>query len=115
MDSETAIKVYFKPADGYTGSFSATIGSGTENVAEPQSDGRYMVVIPNIRAQQLGTTYTITATTDSGTAVSKISGLSYVHAILNSASYANNTNALNAMASLYYYYVKAYAYAITHD
>ncbi|MBQ1631553.1 MAG: hypothetical protein II049_01880, partial [Clostridia bacterium] len=69
------------------------------------------VVIPNIRAQQLGTKYTIKATTDSGTAVTKVAGLSYVQNILNNENYTSKTNALNGMASLYYYYLKAYEYA----
>ncbi|MBQ2202644.1 MAG: hypothetical protein II412_08715, partial [Clostridia bacterium] len=111
LDSETAIKVFFKLNSAYTGSFSATIGSGTENAAHLQADGRYMVVIPNIRAQQLGTKYTIKATTDSGTAVTKVAGLSYVQNILNNENYTNKPNALNGMASLYYYYLKAYEYA----
>ena len=108
LDSETAIKVYIKPASGYTGNITATVGSSTVNAAELQDDGRYMVRIPKISAHKLGITYTVKVTTDSGTAVTKVSGLSYVQMLLNHEAYANNSVAQNAMASIYYYYKAAY-------
>ncbi|MBP5254677.1 MAG: choice-of-anchor J domain-containing protein, partial [Lachnospiraceae bacterium] len=72
MDSETAIFVYFRPVSGYSGSIAVTI-DGAAAAATLQPDGRYLVKIPNISAHLLGTTHTIVATTDSGSATVTVS------------------------------------------
>ena len=109
LEESPEINVYFKPVDGYTGTFTAKLGSSSVD-ATKQSDGRYLVTIPNISAHLLGKTYKVVVTTDSGTATVKVSVLSYVQGILNSEAYASNTKAQNAAASIYYYYKAAYAY-----
>ena len=110
LDSETTIRVSFTLKDGYTGGLTARIGDSEENVAELQSNGTYVVLIRNISSHLLGTKYNITATTDSGSATTTVSALSYARIILNSGAYAQNTNALNAMAAIYRFYLATVAY-----
>ena len=107
LDSDTAILVYFKPVKNYSGSFTVTL-DGETYTATKQSDGRYLVEIPNIGAHLLGTTYTIVATTDAGSATVEVSVLSYVKSMLD--TYAGNTNAENAACAICYYNVAAQAY-----
>ncbi len=109
LDSDTAILVYFKPTANYDGSFTVTL-DGETYTATKQSDGRYLVEIPNIGAHLLGTTYTIVATTDNGTATVTVSALSYVRSILNSSTYANDATAKNAACAIYAYCAAAKAY-----
>ena len=103
LDSETAIRVYLKPKSGYEGEVTATLDGGAENVAEAQSDGRYLVTIPNISAHQLGDTHIIRVTAGSSFTV-EVSALSYIQSILSSDQYKADQNARNAMAALYEYY-----------
>ncbi len=109
MDSETAIHLYFKPAAGYDGDFAVD-----GYTAEKQNDGRYLVIIPNICAHQLGETFTITARTANGESTVTVSALSYVKGMLDAQAYQNNAAALNAVASIYHYYAAAAAYKALH-
>ena len=106
LDSATEIRVFFKMKSGYTGAF---------EIAEPytatQVGGRYQVSVLNIPAHQLSETYTIAATTDSGSANVKVSGLSYVNSMLN--AYTSAT-AQNAAAAIYAYSQAADAYKAAH-
>ncbi|MBR6239258.1 MAG: S8 family serine peptidase [Clostridia bacterium] len=106
FDTDTIVKVFFKPVSGYTGDMTFTV-DGAEYTAELQSDGRYLVAIPDIAAHRLGRTYTIVATTDNGTATVKVSGLSYVNGLLASST---DSVTQNAAASIYYYYAAADAF-----
>ena len=103
LDSGTDIRVYFKLAQGYSGSLNFAV-DGEIAEGKLMSDGRYMVVVPAIPAHRLGKTYTVTAKTDSGTATAKVSALSYVQGML--ASSPNQVRA-NAMAALYSYFKAA--------
>ena len=103
LDSETAIRVYLKPKRGYSGEVMATLDGGTENVAEAESDGRYLITIPNISAHQLGDMHTISVTAG-GSFTIEVSALSYIQSILTSDTYKADQNARNAMAALYEYY-----------
>jgi hypothetical protein len=111
LDSDTAILVYIKPAANYDGSFTVTL-DGETYTATKQSDGRYLVEIPNIGAHLLGRTYTIVATTDAGSATVNVSVLSYVNSMLT--AYAGNTNAENAACAIYHYGAAAKAYQESH-
>lgn len=105
LDSETAIRVYFKMTDHYSGSFSAKIGT-EEAAVERDSRGRYVVTVRGIRGQMLGNMYSIVVTTDSGTAVTQVSGLSYVKLMLDRETVPNDaagTAAQNAMAAVYFF------------
>ena len=113
LDSDTAILVYFKPTANYDGSFTVTL-DGETYTATKQDDGRYLVEIPNIGAHLLGTTYTIVATTDNGTATVTVSALSYVRSILNSSAYADDATAKNAACAIYAYCAAAKTYKDAH-
>ena len=107
LDSETSIRVFFTPAAGFKGTVTATV-DGKPAAIEQQSDGRYMVRIPNISAHKLGTTYTVVVTTEGGTATAKLSAMSYVKEMMD--AYTGKPAYLKAAASLYYYYHAAYEY-----
>lgn len=109
MDSDTAIYLYFKPVADYDGSFTVEGYTATK-----QSDGRYLVIIPNIGAHKLGDAYTVVATTTNGNTIVTVSALSYVNGILNADAYADNQTAQYAVAAIYAYYDAAIEYKRAH-
>ena len=74
------------------------------------SKNRYLVVIPNIMAQQLGNRYTVVLNADGDDAEITVSALSYAYGILTSSAYANNTVAKQAATAIYQYYSAALGY-----
>lgn len=106
-DAETAINVYIQPKEDYSGTI--TVNNG-QYKAVRQEDGRYLVIIPNIAAHQLGRIFELNIATESGTAVMKVSAMSYVYALLDSAAYQDNETAKNAVAAFYNYHLAADAY-----
>ena len=111
LDSETAIRVYFKMAEGYNGAFTVT---GAATTAEKLTDGRYLVEIKNIGASKLGDEYEFNVATDgNGTAHVKVSALSYVQAMLENAEASDD--AKNAVCAIYYYYKAAQAFLNAHQ
>ena len=123
LDSDTAIRVFFKPAAGFNGDVSAFWDNKGEVYLTRGSDGRYMVEIANIPAHLLGDTHTINVFTGEDcfkpgvyaayTQVN-VSAMSYVYAMLTSQAYANNELAKNAVSSLYAYWQAAVAYKNAH-
>jgi len=107
LDSETGINVYLQVKEDFTGAVTASVGSGTENVAELQSDGRYLVKISNISAHKLGDFYEIRGTAD-GSFTIRVAALSYVRTTLHSSSAKDDQR--NAAAALYNYYKKTMEY-----
>lgn len=108
LDSNTAIYVYFTPADGYNGEISFAVdGTPVEAV---ETSGRYLVKIEGIPAHLLGTTHTVTATTTNGTSTAEVSAMSYIPSLLQTEAYQNDPNAQNAMAALYHYFAAAKQY-----
>ena len=106
LDSETTVDVFLTPKSGKTLTASATF-NGKTYTAVKQSDGRYLVQIPNISAHQLGEMITVTGT--AGTAFSvKVSALSYTRSVLNNTS--SNTAAKDGLSALYQYYTAVLAY-----
>ncbi len=111
LDSDTELRVYFKPATGYTGTFTFTANGtpitedGEKISVALQSDGRYMVSIRNIAAHELANVYTIKALSDGDEASITVSALSYVQAILT--SYAGNETAVNAAVAIWRYAMAA--------
>ncbi len=100
LDSSTELRVYFKPANGYTGSFSFTVnGAAAEGVL--QADGRYMVSIKDIAAHHLSTVYTVSAHTTAGESSIELAALSYVNAMIT--SYASNELAVKAAVAIWRY------------
>jgi hypothetical protein len=104
LDSETAIRVYFKPSADYTGTVTV---SDSSLEAVQQKDGRYMVEIKNIGAGNLGHTYEFVVTTTNGNAQIKVSALSYVQAMLEKEDATEV--AKNAVCAIYYYHLAAQA------
>jgi hypothetical protein len=123
LDSDTAIRVFFKPAAGFNGDVSAFWDNKGEVYLTRGSDGRYMVEIANIPAHLLGDTHTINVFTGEDcfkpgvyaayTQVN-VSAMSYVYGILTSAAYADNQAAKAGVASLYAYWQAAVAYKNAH-
>ena len=107
LDSETGINVYMQVQEGFSGPVTASIGSGTENVAELQPDGRYLVRISNISAHKLGDFYEIRGNAG-GSFTIRVAALSYVRTTLNAATAKDDQK--NAAAALYYYYKKTMEY-----
>ena len=109
MASGVEINVYFDVTEGYTGTFEAMLVGGDREIeVVKESATRYRVDIKNISAHLLGNMYTLKVTTENGTATVKVSALSYAYSALNNEANAGNTNLLNAMAAIYYYYKAAY-------
>ncbi len=123
LDSDTAIRVYFKPTAGFDGNVSAKWDNEGQVYLERESDGRYMVEIANIPAHLLGETHEIYVFTGddcfssviNGKTNVRVSAMSYVYGILTSAAYANDMYAKNGVASLYAYWQAARAYKDTHQ
>ena len=96
--------------DGFSGTVTAAMGKSS---VTPQklSNGVYRIQIRNIPAHQLGTTYTVTGNAG-GAFTIKVSALSYVKQVLDSAdtSKFDNDTAHYAVASLYKYYDAAHNY-----
>lgn len=119
LDSETAIKLYYKPVTGFTGDL--YVEEDLESYTVPLTSNRWMVEIPNISAHLLGEKHYILARTD-GTqgnalipcATVELSAMSYVYGVLTADAYAGNTNAKNAVSSLYEYWQAAVAYKNAH-
>ena len=113
LDSDTELRVYFKPAKNYTGTFTFTVNG--ETITEDggkirvslQSDGRYMVSVKNIAAHELDDIYEIKALSDGDEASITVSALSYVQAIMT--SYAGNAAAVNAATAIWRYATAAKA------
>ena len=106
LDSETTVDVYLTPKDGAEIEASAVFG-GRTYTAVMQGDGRYLVRIPNISAHQLGNMITVSGTAGSAFTV-RVSALSYVRSVLNSAG--SNKAAKDGLSALYAYYAAVSAY-----
>ena len=106
LGSETAIDVFLTPKSDYNGTVFVAEAEKNANLAVKQSDGRYLVQIPNISANKLGDTYTLKVRAGGEFDV-KVSALSYVHAALNGSA---NTKLHKAVVALYDYYVATMEY-----
>ncbi len=107
LDSDTAIYVYFKPAENYKGGAEATV-NGIKAKVLLTEDGRFKVVIPNIAAHRLGRNYIVRLITDDRLENTvEISALSYAKAILENPKASQEERDINAMMALYKYYSNA--------
>ena len=106
LESDTAINLTIRRAEGYTGGVSVTV-DGISQTAKKLKDGRFKVTIPNIGAQRLGRRYSAVITTDTATEPAEISvtAMSYVRACLNKEELSEDER--NAMMALYEYYREA--------
>ena len=102
VDSETAVRVYFKVDKSYSGAFDVTVDGASYTAT--RIGNRYLVEINNIKASKLVDTHTIEVQTDNGTASVEVSALSYVKSMLD----AYETEApQNAAAAIYSYAMAA--------
>ena len=111
-DSDTELRVYFKPKADYTGTFTFTANGnpitedGEKIRVSLQSDGRFMVSIKNIAAHEYDSVYTVKAIGSDGVeSVMTVSPLSYVRSIMT--NYSDNTTAVNAATAVYRYAMAA--------
>jgi len=113
LDSDTELRVYFKPAASYTGTFTFTANgetiteNGEKISVKLQSDGRYLVSIKNIAAHELSNVYTIKAVSNGVESSMTVSALTYANAMMT--AYAGNTTAVNAAVAIYRYAMAAKA------
>ncbi|MBP5271279.1 MAG: hypothetical protein ILO42_10015, partial [Clostridia bacterium] len=109
LESETAIRIYLKVCNGYTGTVTATV-NGTPVDCVMQNDGRYRIEIGGIAAHQLGDVFNVSVSAG-GTCTVSVSGLSYVYTMLNSTSGVfDNDTCHKAAVAIYRYYQKTMAY-----
>ncbi|MBQ6262114.1 MAG: InlB B-repeat-containing protein [Clostridia bacterium] len=106
LDSETALRIYLTPADGFDGDVGA-VCDGKVLGCTRQESGRYLIEIPGITAFDLGDTFTVTVTAAEKDAVISLSPLAYVRAVLNKES---GDAAQYLATALYRYYAAAKAY-----
>ena len=105
LDSATSIYLYLDPAEDYSGEISAVVDGAPVPVSS-EADGRYLIVIPEISADQLGDTHRVVVTTAGADPMTvQVSALSYVKACLEDA--ASGSDMVDAMTALYYYYKAA--------
>jgi len=114
LDSDMELRVYFKPAEDYTGTFTFTVNGetvtedGEKISAKLLSDGRYLVAIKNVAAHELYRVFEVKAVGDDGVESSMtVSALSYVNAMMT--AYAGNEKAINAAVAIYRYAMAAKA------
>ena len=107
LDSDTAIFVYFKRASNYSGGAEATV-NGVKTKVYLTSDKRFKVVIPDIPAHRLGSTYTISLKTGTLENTVTISAMSYVKAVLEQSTQEDE---INTSMALYNYYKNALKYS----
>ncbi len=96
LDSATAIRLLITPTSGYTGTVTAEADQGKEaNVSK--AGKRYSVEIQDVMAHELSKTYTITVTTEGGTATITVSALSYIKLLFNANEGALARDAASAI------------------
>ncbi|MBQ7599714.1 MAG: hypothetical protein IJU57_03465 [Clostridia bacterium] len=112
LGSETTIRLKFTAESVDT--ISVKLGTTelpVERVEISNEGMNYTLKIKNINAAQLADMYTVTVADDDGNeAMIKVSALSYADTIFKSGKFGNDSIAVEAMASLYYYYLAAAAY-----
>ncbi len=96
LDSATAIRLLITPTSGYTGTVTASADQGKE-VKVNKVGNRYFVDVPDLAAHELSKTYTITVTTENGTATITTSALSYVKLLFNAYETTSVRNAASAI------------------
>ena len=106
LNEKTVINIYALPDEGMTITSSTAKAKGTQTIGGKEY---YQFDTDKISAENLGTAYTITLSTENGTATINVSAMSYVYAVLNSESFTVEKK--KAMAAYYGYYTKAIAYA----
>ncbi|MBP5230264.1 MAG: hypothetical protein ILO68_00905, partial [Clostridia bacterium] len=106
MATTTSLDIRMTVTDNSTLTASAEVHGETYE-AVPQSDGSYMISIPNIKASRLGETVTVTGNAG-GAFTIQASPFSFVYSVLTSTT--ANERMKKAMAAMYYFYQTATAY-----
>ena len=105
LSSETTLYLNLTMKEGYKGGTPvAKIGNRRLKVTR-RPDGRYRIMIPNIKASELGTTYQVSITAGQECTVS-VSAMSYVNRILLDQGNLD-ASIIPAVTALYTYYMAA--------
>ena len=114
LDAGTDVCLYLTPDAGVS-VVGAALADGTALDARRQSDGRWRVTIPNLKAHQLSRTWDVTVATSTGTdAHARVSGLSWVRAALTYDDWRGDDVTRDAAASIWRYSAAADAYRAKH-
>ena len=107
LDHGTDINLYLTVAEAYEPTVNVTDKNGNtvDFTLEKQADGRYLLIIPQIAAHQLGDMYTVSV--DNGTMTINVSALSYAYSVLTSEK--SDAQKL-CVSALYEYYNAAITY-----
>ena len=107
MEDNTTLKFYVTVEEGG----SITAARGSEVLSCTRSGSRYVVLLENIAAHELGDVYTVTLTDANGVdSTITLSALSYANALLGSDTYGAKEEVKGSMAAMYEYYKAAVAY-----
>ena len=102
LDSTLSIYLYLDTADDYSGEISATL-DGVPVPVTREEDGRLLIVIPDLTADQLDVMHQLAiSTAGADPMIVRLSGLSYIRACLENED--SSDELVNAMAALYSYY-----------
>lgn len=107
LNADTTINLTFKIKPEYTGSVSAYLNGGRENLAVKQSDGNYKVQISGISAHQLADTQTVKIYAGKEITL-KVSGLTFVYTSMKGSNIPEDRQKL--AVALYRYYETTMAY-----
>ena len=105
LDSSTVMRISFMTKNGFEGTPEVTVQGGEAFVPE-QRGGKYVFDIEGLSAHKLADMNDISIMAD-GECKVNVSAMSYANAVL---AKSDDSDAQNAMASLYQYYEKAMAY-----
>lgn len=110
LDSSTAIRVFFNPSDSFD-ELQVSVDGGAAFNVQKRSDGRFVVEIENILAQDLANLHTITVSGSKNgktyNATVKVSALSYARSLAEASADAAWQN---VAAAIYAYYKAAADY-----
>ena len=102
LESMTTVKFYFDltAAEGVTYTFTV---NGEEVTARALEDGRYVVEVEDVKANELNTVYTVTASNGTETVTMTYSALNYAKTVLTNEAYGAS-DALKDLARAVYLY-----------
>ncbi len=111
LKSETVVRFHFEVAEGHNISEYTFKVNGKGGYTPVLKSGRYCIEINNVRAQDLDTMYTVTATDAAGNSGSATYGaMTYVRNIINAGTSKYEQTLIDACRSLYMYNKATEAY-----
>ena len=114
LNAETGLNIMVRPSEAAECTVSVFKGEVlTEINAELQSDGSYLVNIPDISANRLNEAYTVKAVSDGNESFITVSPLSFVNYVMNHQDSYSRV-AKNAVSAFFSYYAAIAEYDIEH-